>query len=67
MTVSVLAPAFTQCGSDAIVIGSAAGGVPSNVTLPATAPAVAGSTGIGDRRRRRRRPSRCLLPPPQRS
>src|SRR5687768_956937 len=46
MTVSVLAPAFVQRGSEDIEIVSAGGGVPMNVTLPATAPAVAGSTGF---------------------
>src|SRR5215218_7350588 len=35
-----------QRGSDDIEIGSDAGGVPMNVTLPPTVPAVAGSTGL---------------------
>ena len=34
MTASVLAPAFMQRGSEDIVIVSAGGGVPMNVTLP---------------------------------
>src|SRR6188472_3607528 len=46
MTASVLAPAFMQRGSDDIEIVSAGGGVPMKMTLPATAPAVAGSTGL---------------------
>src|SRR5688572_14414541 len=46
MTVSVFAPAFMQRGSEDIEIVSDGGGVPMNVTLPDTAPAVAGSTGL---------------------
>ena len=35
-----------QRGSDDIEIGSDGGGLPMNVTLPVTAPAVAASTGL---------------------
>src|SRR5689334_168336 len=46
MTASVFASGFMQRGSDDILIGSGAGAVPMNVTLPVTLPAVAGSTGL---------------------
>ena len=40
-----LAPsAWTQAGAPAILIGSGAGGVPTNDTVPVIEPAVAGST-----------------------
>ena len=60
-----MAPAFTQRGSDDIEIVSAAGGVPMNVTLPATAPAVAGSTGLVTGAAGAAPPSEAGWPPPQ--
>src|SRR5262245_23930589 len=46
ITVSVFRSGFMQRGSEDIEIGCEAGGVPMNVTLPVTSPAVAGSTGL---------------------
>src|SRR5688572_13176677 len=46
-TVSVVAaPCCSQYGSEDLLIGSAAGGVPAKRIVPVTAPAVAGSTGL---------------------
>src|SRR5688572_407683 len=60
------APCFMQYGSEPMLIGGFAGGVPSSLMAPLIAPAVAGSTGFVTTAAGAGADDSCgVLPPPQ--